>query len=79
MDLNKFNKYEYFDYYDHAELEKLNEKRSKQWIRLYKKIKGAKEKGDEKAFTKAKEAMKKHEDEDSFIKAKAEETGFYWC
>lgn len=79
MDLSKFNKFEYFDYYDHGELEKLNEKRSKQWIKLYKDIIDARKKGNEKGLIKAKEAMRKHDDQDRFIKAKAEEAGFYWC
>lgn len=79
MDLSKFHEYEYYDYNDHNKLEKLQEKRSFQWIKLYKKIRDAKEKGDEKALAKAKEAMRKHEAQDQIIKAKANETGYYWA
>lgn len=79
MDSSKFNEYEYYDYYDHDKLEKLQEKRSLQWIKLYKKMMDAREKGDEKALVKAKEDMRKHEAQNKIIKAKARATGFYWC
>ncbi len=78
MNLSKFNEYEYFDYYDHEKVEKLQEKRSFQWLKLYKKLMDAKKKGDEKALDKAKEAIRQHETQDQFIKEKARATGFYW-
>ena len=78
MDLSKFNKYEYFDYYDYDKVEKLHEKRSYQWIKLYKKVSDAQEKGDEKALAKAIEAMRKHEEQDRIIKAKANQAGYFW-
>lgn len=78
MDLSKFNKYEYFDYYDYDKVEKLHERRSYQWIKLYKKIMDANEAGDQKALDKAKEAMRKHEELNHFIKTKATQAGYFW-
>lgn len=72
-------KYEYFDWYDYDKVKKLNEQKSKQWIKLFVKLKTANEKGDKEALTKAREALRKHEAEGKICKKKAEEAGFYWC
>lgn len=61
---------DYIDYYDFDGLEKLQEKRARTWIKLYMKIK----KGDPKA----KEAMRKHEEETDEIKRRARAVGYYW-
>lgn len=79
LPMKGFNKYEYFDWYDYAKVEKLNESRSKQWLKLYVKLKKAKESGDESALAKAREAMRKHEADTQICKRKAEEAGHYWC
>lgn len=73
MDLSKI-----YEVDDEDKYEKLNEKRSKQWIRLYQKITIARDKGDEQALRKAQEAMIKHEQKDKIFKAKAEKAGFDW-
>ena len=75
----KSNKYEYFDWYDYDKVEKLNQSRSKQWLKIYKKIMDAREKDDKSALTKAYEELSKHEKQDSILKKKAEDAGFYWC
>lgn len=74
-----YSKYEYFDWYDYDKVEKLNKKRSKEWLKLYVKLREAKKNGDEKAFNKAQEAFRKHEAESKICKQKAEEAGYCWC
>ncbi|MEI8366660.1 MAG: hypothetical protein WCF65_09625 [Parachlamydiaceae bacterium] len=71
-------KYDYFDWYDYDKVEKLNQKRSKEWIKLYSKLREAKKNGDEKTFTKMRESLKKHETESKILKKKTEEAGHYW-
>jgi len=71
-------KYDYFDWYDYDKVEKLNQTRSSQWITIFKKLKDAKEKGDENSLTKARAALRKHEAENKILKQKAEEAGHYW-
>ena len=66
-----------YEYYDHDKFEKIQEKRSYTWLKLYKKIMDAREKGDEKALAKAKEDMRNHEEQDQIIEAKARANGFY--
>ena len=75
---SEYFEYEYFDWYDFNKVEKLNQKRSKQWLKLFVKLKGAKEKNDPKAMAKAREALKKHETLDKFLKQKASISGYYW-
>jgi hypothetical protein len=70
--------YDYFDWYDQDKVEKLNQSRAKQWIKLYAKLKEAKKNGEEKALIKAREAFRKHEAETRDLKAKATEAGTYW-
>lgn len=80
-DSEEFNHYdedEYFDWYDYEEIEKLNEKHSRQWIKLYKKIKDASEKGGEKAMAKAREVFRKHEEKGRKYKQKATAAGYCW-
>lgn len=73
MDLRKVNKVD-----DEDKYEKMNEKRSKQWIKLYQKMMIARDKGDEQALRKAREAMIKHEQKDRIFKSKAKDAGFDW-
>lgn len=61
---------ERIDFYDHDKLKKLHERRAMKWLRLFLKAK----KGDPKA----KEDIKKHEAEDRLLRARANETGYYW-
>jgi len=58
------------DFYDWDELERLQEKRAKKFIKLYSKAK----EGDQKA----KEALRKHESEEKILKTKATITGYHW-
>jgi len=59
------------DFYDWGELEKLQEKRARKYIKLYSKAKN----GDQKA----KEALRKHEAEERrFLRSKATITGYHW-
>lgn len=58
------------DFYDWDELERLQEKRAKKYIKLYSKAKS----GDQKA----KEALRKHESEEKILKTKATITGYHW-
>ena len=44
-----------FDLYDYKKVEKLNERRSMQWLKLYGKMMDSRDKGDEKALEKARE------------------------
>jgi hypothetical protein len=78
-ELTGFGKYDYFDWWDHDKVKELNDKHSKQWIQLYKKVRDAKEKGDEKALDKARQAFRKHEEKGRKYKEKAKETYYYWC
>lgn len=76
---DEFNINNDYEYYDHKKLEKLQDKRSMQWLKLYKKMMDARKKGDEKSLSKAREALMKHEEKDEIIKEKANNTGFFWC
>lgn len=58
------------DFYDWKSLEKLQERRAKKFIKLWAKAK----EGDQKA----KEELRKHQAEDRVLKARANETGYYW-
>lgn len=69
---------EYVDWYDYSAVEKFNEKRSKQWIRLFQMRRDALEKGDEKALEKGRETIRKHEKQDKIYKEKAKESGYWW-
>lgn len=77
-ELQKLGFHTYVDFWDYDELDKLQDKRSYQWLKLFKKIHDAREKGDEKAEEKAIAAMRKHEAIDQLLKAKANETGYFW-
>ncbi len=66
------------DFSNSDKVEELNQKRSLQWLKLYKKMKDAKEIGDEAAFSMAKEAFRKHEATDQKLKRKAEQSGCDW-
>lgn len=59
--------------------EELNNRCSKQWLRLYKKMMDARDKGDAPALEKAKEAMRKHEEKEMILKEKARRADFDWC
>lgn len=78
MDLREFDIYGDYDFYDHEKLEKLNKKRSMELLNLYKKIRTLREKGDEKAITKIRLAIIKHEEITAELKKKAAETYYYW-
>ncbi len=58
------------DFYDWDELERLQEKRAKKYIKLYSKAKS----GDQRA----KEDLRKHESEEKILKIKATITGYHW-
>ena len=58
------------DFCDHDKLEKLHERRAKEWLKLFSKVK----QGDQKGIL----DFKKHEAEDKVLRAKASETGYYW-
>lgn len=73
------SKYDYFDWYDYAKVEKLNQMRSKQWLKLYAKLRKAEKEGDTKAFTKIRESLRNHETENEILKRRAESAGYYWC
>lgn len=66
------------DWYDKDEVEKFNEKRSKQWFRLYKKMMDARNNDDEIALSKAREAMQKHEKQDAIYRDMAIEADNDW-
>ena len=67
---DKITSLDLIDFYDFDELEKLQEKRAKKWLKLFLKAK----RGDKKAI----EAIRKHETEDLEIKKRANSTGYYW-
>lgn len=46
------SKYEYFDWYDHDKVAKLNERRSREWLKIYKNLKEAREKTTRKHYLK---------------------------
>ncbi|MCE5318404.1 MAG: hypothetical protein LLG04_13725 [Parachlamydia sp.] len=77
-DLSGFDEADYFDWHDHDALEKLNEQHSRKWLKIYKKMMDARDKGDEKALAKAREEMQKHEEKGRKYQKKANATGFYW-
>lgn len=58
------------DFYDWDELERLQERRAKKYIKLCSKAKS----GDQKD----KEALRKHEAEEKILKIKATITGYHW-
>lgn len=64
---------------DDKKWEDLNNRRSKQWIKLYKTMMDARDKSDAPALAKAKEAMRKHEEKDAVLVEKARREGFDWC
>jgi hypothetical protein len=70
--------YDYFNWYDYEEVEKLNDKYSKQWLRLHKKRMDARDKGDEATLKKTMESIRKHEAKGQMFKQKAEEAGYCW-
>jgi hypothetical protein len=74
----KLEIYDDYDFWDHDELEKLQEKRARQWLRLYKKMLDARSAGNTKALEKAVEALQKHEAQDRILKGKSQQCGYYW-
>lgn len=60
-----------------CDLEKLDEKRAEQWLKLYKKVMDARDEGDEKALVKAREAIRQYEEKDAIFKEKLRRNGFY--
>ena len=66
------------DWDDSNEVEKFNNKRSKQWFKLYKKMMEARNIDDEIALSKAREAMQKHEQQDAIYRDKAIEADNNW-
>lgn len=70
--------FEYFDWYDLDQVEKLNEKRAKQWLKLFHEFKAAHRKNNLKAVKKTSEALKRHEAIDTLLKRKAGNAGYYW-
>lgn len=74
----KFDEADYFDWYDYDAVEKFHEKQSLKWIKIYKKMMDAHDKGDEKALDKAKEDMRRHEAKTHTYKQKAQAAGYYW-
>lgn len=77
-DFEASSKYDYFDWYDYDKVEKLQEKRARQWLKIYGKIMDTEEKGDSIALAKAQEALRVHEQQDSILKKKAAAAGYYW-
>lgn len=75
---NDYKKYEKFDWRDFDKVEKLNQKRSHQWLKIYAKIHFTDKENDIETIEKAKEDLKKHEVLDSFLKKKAAAAGYYW-
>ncbi len=67
---NEIPAIELIDFYDHDSLTSLHEKRSKEWLKLWLKAKD----GDPKAVR----ALRNQEAEDEVLRARANETGFYW-
>lgn len=59
------------DWSDEEEVEKFNEKRALQWLKLYKKIMDARDQGDETAIAKAITAIRKHEAQDEVYRQKS--------
>lgn len=66
------------DWYDHKAVEKLNDKCSKQWIKIYHRMTIARNKGDQTALKKALESLRKHEQKTALYKKKATETDYDW-
>lgn len=77
-DLTECGIHHEYDFYDHDKLEKLQEKRSRKWLKLYKKFMEAREKRDEGVIEKAMDALGKHERQDVIFKEKSQQTGYYW-
>lgn len=75
---SEYFEYKYFDWYDFNKIEKLNERRSKQLLKLLVKFKNANKKKDVKAIAKAQEALKRHEKQDEVFKENARKCGYYW-
>ncbi len=75
---SEYFKYKYFDWYDFNKVEKLNQNRSKQLLKLLVKLKNANKKNDVKAIAKAREALKRHEEQDEVFKENARKCGYYW-
>jgi hypothetical protein len=63
---------------DEDKIEKLQEKRARKWLQLYKKFMDAREKNDKAALEKTKEALRKHDEQDRVFKKKAEESCSFW-
>lgn len=66
------------DWYDSKKVEAFNKKRSMEWIKLYAKLKEARNSGDGESLSKAREALRKHEAKDKVFKKCAEEAGNCW-
>ncbi len=62
---------------EESEKEKLGEKRSRQWLTLFAKLRVAEKKNDAKAIEKAKEALRKHDTQDSVLKLKGKLDAWY--
>jgi hypothetical protein len=68
----------YIDFYDYEQVEKLHLAVKKKYVQLIKKLRQARNKGDEKAIKKALEALRKHLAHEEKLKEKAEKAYFYW-
>lgn len=71
-------KYTPFNWDDSDKVKALNRTRSRQFIKLYVKLKKAKKDGDDETFRKTMEALRKHEAKNKIFKAYAEEAGNDW-
>jgi hypothetical protein len=59
------------------EKEKLGEKRSRQWLTLFAKLRVAEKNNDDKAIEKAKEALRKHDTQSMVLKLKGKLDAWY--
>lgn len=68
-----------YDYYDYDAMEKLQNRRAEKYMDLVRQWHKAKENNNEKAMKKAMRAMSTHKKQNEKIKAKCDQSGFYWC
>jgi hypothetical protein len=70
---------DFLDWHDYKAVEKFNEKYSLKWLRLYKKMMEARDKKDQNALNKARDAWMKHsKKDDTYRKKSVESCGYCW-
>lgn len=67
-----------YDFYDYDAMEKLQERRSKKYMDLFRKWHRANENKNEKAKHKALVAMQVHKKQDEALKEQSCKSGYYW-